>query len=132
MTLLTNHTCAGPCSEAECTLVSLSFGQAFLTEDRWIGTGTTASTPVATSHSYQVVASRTVRKTDPRLTLGHVTSSAERAQIDLDTGLPQFDEGPTRLRSMTVAQPRASISSLPRAIPDRQREISILPTFRNV
>jgi Carboxypeptidase regulatory-like domain len=83
-------------------LVSLSFGQAFFTEDPRIGTGNTAGTPVATSHSYQIVASKTLRRTDLRLTLGHVTSSAELAKIDPDTGL-QFDEGPSRLRFMTLA-----------------------------
>jgi len=83
-------------------LLSLSFGQAFFTEDPRIGTGTTAGTPVATSHSYQLVASKTVHKTDVRLTLGHVTSSAELAKIDPDTGL-QFDQGPSRLRFMVIA-----------------------------
>ena len=83
-------------------LISLSFGQTFFTEDPRIGTGTTVGTPVATSHSYQVVASKTLHNTDLRLTLGHVTSSAELAKIDPDTGL-QFNEGPSRLRFMTVA-----------------------------
>jgi hypothetical protein len=83
-------------------VVSLSFGQAFFTEDPRIGTGTTPGTPVATSHSYQVVASKTIHQTDLRLTLGHVTSSAELAKIDPDTGL-QFNEGPSRLRFMTAA-----------------------------
>jgi hypothetical protein len=83
-------------------LVSLSFGQAFFTEDPRIGTGTAIGTPVATSHSYQLVASKTVHKTDFRLTLGHVTSSAELAKIDPDTGL-QFNEGPSRLRFLTFA-----------------------------
>ena len=82
-------------------LLSLSFGQAFFTEDPRIGTGSAAGTPVATSHSYQVVASKTIRKTDLRLTLGHVTSSAELAKVDPDTGL-QFNEGPSRLRFMTL------------------------------
>jgi hypothetical protein len=83
-------------------LVSLSFGQTFFTEDPRIGTGTTVGTPVATSHTYQVVASKTLHNTDLRLTLGHATSSAELAKIDPDTGL-QFNEGPSRLRFMTVA-----------------------------
>ncbi len=82
-------------------LISLSFGQAFFTEDPRIGTGTTIGTPVATSHSYQIVASETIQKTDVKLTLGHVTSSAELAKIDPDTGL-QFDEGPSRLRFVTI------------------------------
>jgi carboxypeptidase family protein len=83
-------------------LISLSFGQAFFTEDPRIGTGTTVGSPVATAHSYQIVASKTIHKTDVKLTLGHVTSSAELAKIDPDTGL-QFNEGPSRLRFMTVA-----------------------------
>jgi hypothetical protein len=87
-------------------LLSLSFGQAFFTEDPRIGigmpgSGNTAGTPVATAHSYQIVASKTIHKTDVKLTLGHVTSSAELAKIDPDTGL-QFNEGPSRLRFMTV------------------------------
>jgi hypothetical protein len=90
-------------------LVSLSFGQSFFTEDPRIGLGTgagtpagAASSPVATSHSYQLVASKTVRNTEFKLTLGHVTSSAEQGKIDPDTGL-QFDLGPSRLRFMTIA-----------------------------
>ena len=83
-------------------LISLSFGQSFFTEDPRIGTGTMVGAPVATAHSYQLVASKTVHKTDVKLTLGHVTSSAELAKIDPDTGL-QFNEGPSRLRFMTVA-----------------------------
>jgi Carboxypeptidase regulatory-like domain len=83
-------------------LISLSFGQAFFTEDPRIGTGTTGGSPVATSHSYQLVASKTLNKTDVKLTLGHVTSSAELAKIDPDTGL-QFNVGPSRLRFATLA-----------------------------
>jgi hypothetical protein len=82
-------------------LVSLSVGQAFFTEDPRIGTGNTPGTPVATSHSYQLVASQTIHHTDIRFSLGHVTNSAELAKIDPDTGL-QFDQGPSRLRFMTV------------------------------
>lgn len=82
-------------------LISLSFGQAFFTEDPRIGSGMAAGSPVATSHSYQVVASKSFHHIDARLTLGHVTSSAQLAKIDPDTGL-QFNEGPSRLRFMTV------------------------------
>ena len=91
--------------------VSLSFGQSFFTEDPRIGLGTApgtpavAGSPVATSHSYQLVASKTIHKTELRLTLGHVTSSAEQAKIDPDTGL-QFNLGPSRLRFMTFAAQR--------------------------
>ena len=88
-------------------LLSLSFGQAFFTEDPRIGVGTgvgapVPGSPVATSHSYQLVASKTIHKTDVKLTLGHVTSSAELAKIDPDTGL-QLDEGPSRLRFMVLS-----------------------------
>ncbi len=83
-------------------LISLSFGQAFFTEDPRIGT---VGAPVATSHSYQIVASKIIHKTDFRLTLGHVTSSADLAKIDPDTGL-QINQGPSRLRFMTVAARR--------------------------
>jgi hypothetical protein len=60
---------------------------------------------LATAHSYQIVASKIVHKTDLRLTLGHVTSSADLAKIDPDTGL-QINQGPSRLRFMTVAARR--------------------------
>jgi hypothetical protein len=89
-------------------LISLSFGEAFFTEDPRIGLGMGSAapaapgSPVAKSRSYQLVASKTVHKTDLKLTLGHVTSSAELGKIDPDTGL-QFDEGPSRLRFMTLA-----------------------------
>jgi hypothetical protein len=85
-------------------LISLSYGQSFFTEDPRIGmggAGATVGTPVATSHSFQLVASKTIARTDVRLTLGHVTSSAELAKIDPDTGL-QLDQGPSRLRFMTL------------------------------
>jgi hypothetical protein len=80
--------------------LSGSFGQAFFTEDPRIGTGMAAGTPVATAHSYEVVAQQTLAGTDLKLTLGHVTASEELAKIDPDTGL-QFDQGPSRLRFLT-------------------------------
>ena len=83
-------------------LVALSFGGAFFTEDPRIGLGKMAGTPVAKARSYQLSASKTTHGTDIRLTLGHVTKSAELAKIDPDTGL-QFNEGPSRLRFVTLA-----------------------------
>lgn len=80
-------------------LISLSFGQSFFTNDPRIGA---VGTPVSTAHSYQLVASKTIHKTDLKVTLGHVTQSQTLAKIDPDTGL-QFDEGPSRLRFMTIA-----------------------------
>ena len=73
-------------------LVSLSFGQAFYTNDPRIGAGNTAPTPVNTAHSFQLVASKSVYKTDIRLLLGHVTTSQTLGQLDADTGLQQ-DQG---------------------------------------
>lgn len=87
-------------------LFALSFGEAFFTEDPRIGLGSAAGMPVAKSRSYQLVASKTFQRTDIRLTLGHVTNSAELAKIDPDTGL-QFNQGPSRLRFMTLAVRRS-------------------------
>jgi hypothetical protein len=83
-------------------LISLSFGQSFFTEDPRVGSGNGPGSAVATSHSYQLVASKTIYKTDVRLTLGHTTTSAELAKIDPDTGL-QINQGPSRLQFMTLA-----------------------------
>ncbi len=79
-----------------------SGGEAFFTNDPRIGTGTVQGTLISRSHSYQVVASKTIAGTDFRLTLGHTTTEATLAKIDPDTGL-QFDEGPGRLRYLTFA-----------------------------
>ena len=83
-------------------VISGSFGQAFFTEDPRIGVGSAAGTPIATAHSYQLVLSKTVKKLDMKVTLGHVTTSQELAKIDADTGL-QEDQGPGRLRFITGA-----------------------------
>lgn len=83
-------------------LIAASYGQAFFTEDPRIGKGTAPGTPINTAHSYQLVASKTIARTDVKLTLGHVTTSQSMGKIDADTGL-QTDEGPGRLRFITVA-----------------------------
>jgi len=92
-------------------LVSASFGEAFFTEDPRIalgtGSGGAAGSPVARSHNYQLVMSKSLTEssnsaTDLKLTLGHVTSTAELGKIDPDTGLQQ-DQGPSRLRFVTAA-----------------------------
>ena len=82
--------------------VSASGGEAFFTHDPRIGTGTVQGTLISRSHSYQLVASKTLAGTDFRVTLGHTTTEASLAKIDPDTGL-QFDEGPGRLRYLTFA-----------------------------
>ena len=85
--------------------VSFSFGEAFFTNDPRIGTGVEQGSLVSRAHSYQMVVSRTLRKTDLRVTLGHVTQSASLAKIDPDTGL-QFDEGPGINRYVTASARR--------------------------
>ena len=85
-------------------LVSLSFGKSFFTEDPREGTaldGPTAADPVETARSYQLVASKTIHKTEVKLTLGHETQSAEYGKIDPDQGL-QFDLGPGRIRFLAA------------------------------
>jgi hypothetical protein len=85
-------------------LVSLSFGKSYFTEDPREGTsldGPTAVDPVETARSYQFVATKTLRATDLKLTLGHETQSAEFGKIDPDQGL-QFDLGPGRDRSLAA------------------------------
>ena len=81
-------------------LISLSFGRSFFTEDPRLGTDMNnpiRPDPVETARSYQLVASKTVRSTDLKLTLGHETQTAEYGKIDPDQGL-QFDLGPGRIR----------------------------------
>lgn len=82
--------------------LSLSFGQSFFTNDPRIGTGNAPPTPVNRAHSYQLVASKSIYKTDFRLTLGHVTTSQTLGQLDADTGL-QENQGPGRLRFASLA-----------------------------
>ncbi|HEY3937397.1 MAG TPA: TonB-dependent receptor [Bryobacteraceae bacterium] len=91
-----------PADSAWAPSVSLSFGEAFYTNDPRIGTGTTQGTPISREHSYQLVASKTIAGTDFRVTLGHVTTEASLAKIDPDTGL-QEDEGPGRNKFITVS-----------------------------
>jgi hypothetical protein len=86
--------------------LALSSGEAFFTNDPRIGAGSTTNpTLVSRSHSYQLVTSKTVRGTEFRLSLGHVTTEASLAKIDADTGL-QTNEGPGRLRFVTASARR--------------------------
>ena len=54
-----------------------------------------------TARSYQLVASKTIHKTEIKLTLGHETQSAEYGKIDPDQGL-QYDLGPGRIRFLAA------------------------------
>ena len=101
-----------PGSNRLAPLISLSFGKSFFTEDPRLGTDLNSPIkpdPVETARSYQLVISRTLRKTDLKLTLGHETQSAEYGKIDPDQGL-QFDLGPGRIRYL-AATVRQTISS---------------------
>ncbi len=85
-------------------VVSVSFGKSFFTEDPREGSaldGPTSVDPVETARSYQLVVSKTIHKTDVKLTLGHETQSAEYGKIDPDQGL-QFDLGPGRIRFLAA------------------------------
>ena len=84
---------------------SFSAGEGFFTNDPRIGSGTAQGTLVSRSHSSQLVATKTLARTDFRLTLGHTTTEASLAKIDPDTGL-QFNEGPGRLRYFTFSARR--------------------------
>jgi hypothetical protein len=101
-----------PASARLVPLVSLSFGKSFFTEDPRVGTDLNnpiRPDPVETARSYQLVVSKSIRKTDLKLTLGHETQSAEYGKIDPDEGL-QFDLGPGRIRYL-AATLRQSIPS---------------------
>ena len=67
--------------------------------------GTQQGSLISQAHAYQMVVSKTVLKTDLRVTLGHITQEASLAKIDADTGL-QFDEGPSVNRYITVSARR--------------------------
>jgi len=85
-------------------LISFSFGKSFFTEDPREGSalnGPTPGDPVETARSYQLVASKTFRRTDVKLTLGHETQSAEYGKIDPDQGL-QEQLGPGRIRFLAL------------------------------
>jgi hypothetical protein len=82
--------------------VSFSFGQSFFTNDPRIGTGTQPGNLISQAHAYQLVIRKSVRQTDFRVTLGHITQEASLAKIDPDTGL-LFDEGPSRNRYISAS-----------------------------
>ncbi len=86
--------------------VSLSYGQAFHVNDPRIGTtAIQGGTIVSKARSYQLVATKTLLKTELRLTLAHVTTDQQLARISNDTGL-QLDEGPGLVKSLTFTARR--------------------------
>ncbi|MFZ0737895.1 MAG: TonB-dependent receptor [Candidatus Acidiferrales bacterium] len=85
--------------------VALSYGEAFHTEDPRIGTGAGEPTLLAPSRAYQLVVDKSIKKTELKITLKHVTNAQELAKIDPDTGL-QEDVGPSLNRSISVSLQR--------------------------
>jgi len=86
--------------------VSLSYGQSFHINDPRIGTtAIQGGTIVSKARSYQLVVSKTVARTEFRVTLEHVTTAQQLARISNDTGL-QEDVGPGILKSLAVTARR--------------------------
>jgi hypothetical protein len=87
--------------------VSFSFGKAFHENDPRIGSGTGRGQLIIQAREYQMLATKQVLGAEIRLTLAHITNSAELAKIDPDTGL-QEDVGPSINRYLTLAVRRRS------------------------
>jgi hypothetical protein len=95
-----------PTSASFLPSVALSYGQSFHANDPRIGTSALhGGTIVSKARSFQLVLSKTVDRTEFRMTLEHVTTAQQLARISNDTGL-QEDEGPGILRSLTVTARR--------------------------
>jgi len=95
-----------PASASFLPSMALSYGQSFHVNDPRIGTSVIqGGTIVSKARSYQVVVSKTVARTEFRITLEHVTTAQQLARISNDTGL-QEDEGPGILKSLTVTARR--------------------------
>ncbi len=95
-----------PASASFLPSMALSYGQSFHVNDARIGTSVIqGGTIVSKARSYQVVVSKTVARTEFRITLEHVTTAQQLARISNDTGL-QEDEGPGILKSLTVTARR--------------------------
>ena len=86
--------------------VAMSYGQAFHINDPRIGTTVIqGGTLVSKARSYQMVVSKTIARTDFRVTLAQVTTAQQLARISNDTGLQQ-DQGPGLIKSITVTARR--------------------------
>jgi hypothetical protein len=76
--------------------ISLSYGEAFHTEDPRIGSGPSTGPPslLSPSRAYQLRFSKTIHQFETSLTLRRTSNSQELGKIDPDTGL-QEDFGPS-------------------------------------
>lgn len=86
--------------------VAFSYGQAFHVNDPRIGiTALQGATVISKARAYQMVVSKTIARTDLRVTLAHVTTAQQLARVSNDTGLQQ-DVGPGLVKSLTVTARR--------------------------
>jgi hypothetical protein len=82
--------------------VAYSYGQSFHVNDPRIGTtAMKGGSVVSKARSNQLVVSKTMARTDFRITLEHVTTAQSLARISNDTGL-QEDVGPGLMKSLSV------------------------------
>jgi hypothetical protein len=86
-------------------ILSLSYGEAFHTNDPRIGNGTGNPTLLAPSRAYQLVVSKMIKQTQFYLTLRRVSNSLGLAKIDPDTGLQEV-VGPSLNRVLAVSAQR--------------------------
>jgi len=82
--------------------VSFSWAKAFHANDPRIGNGSGRGDLIMQAREYQLFATKQVLGNEVRVTLAHITNSAELAKIDADTGL-QEDVGPSINRFLTLA-----------------------------
>ncbi len=87
--------------------ISLSYGEAFHTEDPRIGSGPSTGPPslLSTSRAYQLRFSKSVHQFEANLTLRRTSNSQELAKIDPDTGL-QENFGPSLNHVIVVSVQR--------------------------
>jgi hypothetical protein len=84
-------------------VLSLSYGEAFHIDDPRIGlTALRDHTVISPARAWQLVARKTIAKTDIRVMLARVAVLRQLARIDNDTGLQQ-DVGPALVQSMTIS-----------------------------
>ena len=86
-------------------IVSLSYGEAFHTNDPRIGTGIAQPTLLAPSRAYQLVVSKVIKQTQFYVTLRRVSNSLELAKIDADTGLQEI-VGPSLNKVISISAQR--------------------------
>ena len=94
-----------PSANGPLPAVSLSYGEAFHTEDPRIGTGTATPSLLSPSRAYQLRFSKTLHQFECNLTLRRTSNSQELAKIDPDTGL-QENFGPSLNHVIVVSVQR--------------------------